>query len=118
MYSSYLTVDLSALWIWINHPQAIKTNFANVSVVVEFFFLSSYATAIEKKTAFSVGHGRCHVVNSPPIFGIGRMCHFRTASWTAQFSNIFYSFRVLSAELEAFENVMLPFAGAVNGLLV
>ena len=35
VYYSYLTVDLSALWIWINHPHAIKTNFANVSVVVE-----------------------------------------------------------------------------------
>ena len=37
VYSSYLTVDLSALWIWINHPHAIKTDFANVSVVVELF---------------------------------------------------------------------------------
>ena len=35
--SSYLTVDLYALWIWINHPHAIKTNFANVSAVVELF---------------------------------------------------------------------------------
>ncbi len=37
VYSSNLTVDLPALWIWINHPHAIKTNFANVSVVVELF---------------------------------------------------------------------------------
>ena len=37
VYSSYLTVILSALRIWINHPHAIKTNFANVSVVVELF---------------------------------------------------------------------------------
>ena len=59
--------------------------------------------------------GASHVVDSPPIYGIGRKRHFRTASWTAQFSNIFNSFRVLSAESEAFENVMLPFAGAVNG---
>ena len=66
-------------------------------------------------TSFSAGHGRSHVVDSPPIYGIGRKRHFRTASWTAQFSNIFNSFRVLSAESEAFENAMLPFAGAVNG---
>ena len=68
-----------------------------------------------KKTHRFVVHGRCHVVNSPPIFGIERKCNFRTASRTAQFSNIFSSFSVLSAESEAFENVMLPFAGAVNG---
>ena len=66
-------------------------------------------------TSFSAGHGRSHVVDSTPIYGIGRKRHFRTASWTAQFSNIFNSFRVLSAESEAFENAMLPFAGAVNG---
>ena len=61
-------------------------------------------------TSFSAGHGRSHVVDSPPIYGIGRKRHFRTASWTAQFSNIFNSFHVLSAESEAFENAMLPFA--------
>ena len=66
-------------------------------------------------TSFSAGHGRSHVVGSTPIYGIGRKRHFRTASWTAQFSNIFNSFRVLSAESEAFENAMLPCAGAVNG---
>ena len=66
-------------------------------------------------TSFSAGHGRSHVVDSPPIYGIGRKRHFRTASWTAQFSNIFNSFSVLSAESESFENAMLPFASAVNG---
>ena len=66
-------------------------------------------------TSFSAGHERSHVVDSPPIYGIGRKRHFCTASWTAQFSNIFNSFRVLSAESEAFENAMLPCAGAVNG---
>ena len=33
-----------------------------------------------------------------PYFGIGWKPHFRTPSWTAQFSNIFGSFRVFSAE--------------------
>ena len=32
-----IPVLLSELWMWINHPSAIKTNFANVPVVVELF---------------------------------------------------------------------------------
>ena len=52
VYSSYLTVDPSALWIWINHPHAIKTNFANMPVVEDLFIWRSYATVNENPHRF------------------------------------------------------------------